>query len=341
MMIYVPCVIHVIFWLGKAGEPYRSIALFEMPVIFYISGATMYVTKKNRNFISTAKNRIKRIILPYYFYALICCLFILLLGLYFPGRENITLKSAISLMFAQNGEIPIPFFWHTWFIIPYLVVSCSFPIQKKWADKVNRWIYMLILIIVLCLLQPLWNYSSSKVIGVVRESLYYNFFFIAGYLFYKRISLKSLILVSLISGLIMGGLIFKEYDATEEFIMQNHKFPPDLVFLSFGTFCLGVLALIFENFTIPQNRILRHWNKYGYTIYLWQNISFWIYTIIYYHSSLQHISSHPILDFIVASLSIFILSTLTSLIIAPIEKIILDCISHKISFNHSTHCNGQ
>lgn len=328
MMIYVPCVIHVMFWINKADEPIRSIALFEMPVIFYISGATMFVTAKRRNLFSTIKNRAKRILVPYYLYALITLLFVILLAYIFPDKDIINRNSLLKLVTIQNNPFPIlPYIFHSWFIIPYLIVSCSFPIQKRWADKVNRWVYMLIILASLNILQPLLDNTDSLILSTVRYALYYNFFFMTGYLFYKRISLKSLVVVTVISGAILALQVLYDIDSAGNFIMQSHKFPPDMLFLSFGTFSLCILALIFGNFTIPHNRILRHWNKYGYTIYLWQNISFAIYVIIYRNSPLQNISSYPLLDFIIAGISIFVISTLTSLAIAPIETYIINFLS--------------
>ncbi|MDE6018599.1 MAG: acyltransferase [Muribaculaceae bacterium] len=328
MMIYIPCVVHVIFWINKADEPWRSIVLFEMPVIFYISGATMFITGKRRNILSTVKNRTKRIILPYYLYALITLLFVILISLFLPVRDEINRENLLKLATIQNNPFPfLPYIFHVWFIIPYLLVSCSFPIQKRLADKANRWIYMLILLTILYLLQPLWNYFDSSISGCIRYAIYYNFFFMAGYLFYRQTSLKSLAIVTAISGIILAISIFSDINSVGECVMQAHKFPPDMLFIYFGTFSICVLALIFGNFTIPQNRILRHWNKYGYTIYLWQNISFVSYVIIYRYSPLQHLSSYPILDFIIAGTSIFVLSTLTSLAISPIETYIIKSIS--------------
>lgn len=327
MMVYIPCVIHVMYWLGKVGEPFRSIALFEMPVIFYISGATMYVTNTDRGFLSSVSNRVKRILFPYYFYILISLLFVLLFSLYFPSLSEISLRSMIKILLAQDHSLPVPYMSHLWFIIPYLIVSCSFPIQKKWANSVNRWIYMVILIAFLFIIQHAWNSSQSIIYKVIREALFYNFFFIAGYLFYKRISLKQLITVTILSGMIAAILIYHECAFTGEFTMQSHKFPPDLLFIFFGTFCICFLSLTFGNFKLPQNRILMHWNKYGYTIYLWQNISFFIYTIIYSHTFLNKISNHPIVDFFMASAGIFVISTATSLLIAPIESKVMKYIS--------------
>ena len=40
VMAYIVCIIHLIYWAGFCSEPDRSFLLFEMPVIFFISGAS-------------------------------------------------------------------------------------------------------------------------------------------------------------------------------------------------------------------------------------------------------------------------------------------------------------
>lgn len=47
-MIYVVCFTHVIYWLKIGMEPLLSIMLFEMPIIFFISGASLSFNKKPR-----------------------------------------------------------------------------------------------------------------------------------------------------------------------------------------------------------------------------------------------------------------------------------------------------
>ena len=65
-MVYIVCVIHVVYWFGVFDEPVRSILLFEMPVIFFISGASYGVKHRIREVRSIVKNRVKRVLLPFY-----------------------------------------------------------------------------------------------------------------------------------------------------------------------------------------------------------------------------------------------------------------------------------
>lgn len=49
VMIYIVCVIHVVNWLDYNIEPYNSFMLFEMPIIFFISGASLTFSLKFAN----------------------------------------------------------------------------------------------------------------------------------------------------------------------------------------------------------------------------------------------------------------------------------------------------
>ncbi len=68
IMIYTVCVIHTTYWFAVGTEPLLSAMLFEMPVIFFIAGASQAVTEKKRNIIQTIINRSKRILLPLYIF---------------------------------------------------------------------------------------------------------------------------------------------------------------------------------------------------------------------------------------------------------------------------------
>lgn len=328
MMIYVPCVIHVLYWIGKGGEIINSLLLFEMPVIFYISGATMYITGNKRKFVANVANRTKRLLLPYVFFILVCLAIVVFGLIVVPDRMGDKPVSFLRIITAQDCSLALPFMYHLWFIVPYLLVSCSFTIQRKWADSMNRWLYMGLLGLI-CLVVPMLTSVSPAKLNPVREAVFYNFFFMAGYLFYKRISFRELMGTTVVAGILVTGCLWYEFSQTGHLSMQAHKFPPDLIFLCFGIFSICLLAAIFGNFSIPQNRLLRRWNKYGYTIYLWQNFSFIIYLAIYKYLSLHFLSNYPVIDFLVASVGIFLLSTLTSLIIVPVEQKFIGLFVHK------------
>lgn len=319
-MIYVPCIVHVMYWLGKGKGPLSSLILFEMPVIFYISGATMYVVRKRRTFKETVKNRAKRLLMPYYFFVIVC---LAMLGVEAMIRHDYAKIASISvwkILLAQDDCVPFPFIWHLWFVMPYLIVACSFPFQQRLAEKVNRNLYMLMLLAGCVAITPL-STLSPMILKPVREALYYNLFFMAGYLYYKQASLKTILVATTSAIAIAASLLWYEWYRNGAIDIQSHKFPPDLLFVVFGVCSIGLLSLAFGTVKLPQNRLLRHWNKYGYTIYLWQNFSFLAYVIVCERFGLNRIlSGYPIVDFVVASIIIVVFSTAISMLVNPLEK---------------------
>lgn len=155
-MIYVVCFIHVIYWLKLGFEPLNSLMLFEMPIIFFISGASLSINRKSRNLKKTVWNRLKRVVIPYYIYAFVMVAILVLLSigshyklfdfLYLFGEDvparyvfdvsSYSFRNVCSILLFHN--IPqLPFVNHLWFIVPYLVLSCTFEFQKRVLTKVN------------------------------------------------------------------------------------------------------------------------------------------------------------------------------------------------------------
>ena len=61
--------------------------------------------------------------------------------------------------------------------------------------------------------------------------------------------------------------------------MQENKFPPNLMFVLYGTIMVAVVVELSKTSLIKllvKVQIIQRWNKYGYEIYLYQNFAFWI-----------------------------------------------------------------
>lgn len=105
-MIYILCVIHVVYWLWIGSEPLKSILLIEMPIIFFISGAAARLSyKDNRKFGDVLLSRFKRVLVPYYIYALVVfliflCLSILPIGYFekFHHLQDYNISDIISIL---------------------------------------------------------------------------------------------------------------------------------------------------------------------------------------------------------------------------------------------------
>lgn len=335
VMIHMVCVIHAIYWLGYFF-PMQSLTLFAMSSVFFISGAAMKYSHPKSN-ASLLWNRFKRVLLPFYIYAGLCvCLLILVC--FIPKLSVFTkfsilrysIKDYLEIIFVQ-GIPGIKMVYHIWFIIPYLIITCSFNFQKKIINKYS-WKYVLINILVIAILY-LWNiydvdyksftYIQSVFYDTSLNVLAYNVFFVIGYLYYKKMEIKMLALVGFLSFIILSVLCHFHFVD-----LQAHKFPPDLIFILYNIGVLCFLGILFSKIKIPEIPLLKWWNKNGYTIYLYQNLVFLIY-IVFYRRFIVGLFDSNIIKLIISFFVILFCSTLFSLIIVPIENYIINLILHK------------
>lgn len=318
IMMYIVCCIHVVYWLCSFREPLASLMLFEMPVVFFISGASQSIARSKR-LRDMIVNRIRRVVLPLYIFLVVMTVFYTIVQQFYPAITGSLTTYDILKILATGGNDKIPYYGYTWFISTYLVVTCLLPIEKI----ISRWIPLLLQLIVNVLLfaaiQPL--HLPMEIVGIFC----YNIFFLLGYLYYKKLKIKAILMASClptvftIYGFISGAVI----------PMQNHKFPADLWFLCFG---LTVICLLSVLYTLLEKhvkivkilgsiKIIKIWNKRGYTIYIYQSISAFIVFII---TRLWIDNGHcNFLVLIIYETITFAVATLMSYFTYPFERFVL------------------
>ena len=284
-MMYVLCVTHIIYWFNTGTEPIRSLILIEMPIIFFISGAAVSLATP-KPFWQTITNRVKRVVVPYYIYALTILVGIILLSIlwYFFNQQLISAigqelicKQTYDITAYQWQDIwniitfhnisQAHYMYHLWFIIPYLILTCTFSLQVNLMNKTNRWIYVSICLIIFIIFQKI------KVSDLLTTLLGYNIFMTIGYLFYRKIKIWQVICIFFLTTAI---IVLHLTDGGFFCPMQNHKFPPDWLFVTYNLAILCFLSLIFWKTKIPYKTAFALWNTRGYTIYLYQSVVFFL-----------------------------------------------------------------
>lgn len=71
-----------------------------------------------------------------------------------------------------------------------------------------------------------------------------------GYCYYRQISIKARLLLFL--GISLLLIIILQIPSNNLVSMQDHKFPPDAVFLFYNLFILALFSLIFSKVRIPE-----------------------------------------------------------------------------------------
>ena len=298
IMIYIVCIIHGMYWYGSGNSFLRSALLFEMPIIFYISGASYSLTQPKRT-IETIIDRFKRIYLPYYIYVIIWLSCLLIFGYIDNLTQGHYYKTIIGHSFEQA-----PAQSHIWFIIPYMIISCSLPIQNVLLNKISPIIYLIISAGVFLFACTLSLHS------ILLHVFCYNFFFILGYVSYRRWNINRLL--SITGGLLLIAISL--YYKGELVNMQTCKFPPNFIFLTFGLGWLGLLNGFIPLINLKCNSILKLWCKHGYTIYLYQSIPYVLYALSNKWCK-AWLNEHQILAFIILPVFIFAANTILCLVL--------------------------
>ena len=341
-ILYVVCFIHVLYWLNIGEQPFMSMVLFEMPVIFFISGASLSFSKNPRPVKKTLKSRFYRLLLPYYIYAAVMVMIVAALSviwyLWYPDIEMVFgTKVASKYMFniteytwsdfvaiIKTTDIPqSPCVWHLWFIMPYLLLSCTFDIQKKILQNVNRGVYFCICILMF-ISADIFSFSE-----LLRTLLFYNIFIVMGFCYYKDCKEHIIMLTGFVSAVFVLLLIYVFH--IDFCPMQSHKFPPDTLFLFYNIFIICILSIIMKRITIPEWKILRIWNERGYTLYLYQSIVFFV--VFGIHLAIVKKIPSVIAQAIICSSLIFVISTVVSFASYNIEVKITHFIKNIINYS--------
>ncbi|MBQ3730808.1 MAG: acyltransferase family protein [Muribaculaceae bacterium] len=317
MMIHV-IFCHVMYWLMDGCEPFQSFALFAMAGAFFIAGASVSVRNSRRGLWETVLNRFERVVLPFYIYATVIIVFsVVAMALagdnVWIGFERFVIseygwKDIVNILLCQ--DVPgAPFSAHIWFLQPYLILSCTFPLQVKQMERTSRHIYFVGCLLLFLALQAVTRQE------LLREVACYNVFMVAGFLYYRRLSAVSRIAVgacaaaAIVAYVVMGGHFCP---------MQGHKFPPDWVFTAYGIFALCAVSMFLGQFKIPSNRFLGIWNTRGFNIYLYQSVVFVFVATI--SSRLKAHVAITALWLVVDCVFAVLLATVLSFVTYPLEQ---------------------
>ena len=316
LMMYIPCVVHTAYWLADAREPLLSLILVEMPLIFFIAGASLSVSRARRGLLQTITGRLKRVVLPYYIYACV----LLVVGIIVSWMMTLSGHTALldissygwhdvaAILLAR--DIPqMPFIWHLWFIPSYLILSCTFPLQVKLMGNINRMVYLAVCLVLFLMVQAFTDLS------LLRQVLAYNVFMVAGYLFYRKVSIRMIALAGGVSlAIVLAYVLIMGGDFCP---MQARKFPPDWLFVTYNLCVLCLLSLIFSFLTFKDSRIFRLWSQRGYNIYLYQSVVFAVVAVLRQQVPWagSWLCARPLLD---AAL-VFVLSMGLSCLTYPLE----------------------
>lgn len=320
MMIHV-IIGHVMYWLYAAGEPYLSFVLFAMAGTFFIAGASVAVNTRRRSLWGTVVNRVGRVVIPFYIYAVVVIVFTVAVTALFGDTARMGFKPYDFGTYGWKDIVRIvlcedvpgaPFGAHIWFLQPYLILSCTFPLQVWLTERCNRHIYMAACFVLFLAVQAVTRHE------LLREVACYNVFMVAGYLYYRRMGVKTRVIVGLCAA---AAIVANEVTGGHFCPLQGHKFPPDWLFATYGVFALCMVSLVLGKIKIPSNRFLEIWNVRGYNIYLYQSVVF-VFVAIFSSRLKAHVTQ-PAVWLVADTFAAILLATALSFVTYPLEQTVI------------------
>lgn len=278
-------VVHVLYWGNFFTNGYvnllKSFCLFEMPLFFFVTGASNSFSKISGYFDFVSK-RFQRILIPYWVFAIICA--ILSVGKY-SMEGNMDFFTGIMVLL--SWLVPIDrqmtsvsyLTWALWFVPVYLCVVLIIPMLKRVRNSARKieFAFLLLGIFVLtCLLKMGW----------LQNVAFYSFWTYVG-LFYSDIKLvaeqKNFRRYFLYLAGAGAATICLIYFAGGALNMQSNKFPPNIIFLvysimmmaliSFSAPCLGRFIEWLEAGKL-SGKIFNLFSTRSMTIFLYQVFAF-------------------------------------------------------------------
>jgi peptidoglycan/LPS O-acetylase OafA/YrhL len=135
-MMYV-IFIHCLYWIGLFNGKYssviKSLFLIEMPLFFFIAGASNSLGRKRKLF-NFYFSRFQRILLPYWIYGIICIALTIIAQKMMHFEQLRYFSLSIPNFFIPISNVPY-LTGALWFVSVYLYIILLFPFLKWYYER--------------------------------------------------------------------------------------------------------------------------------------------------------------------------------------------------------------
>jgi hypothetical protein len=297
LMLYIISIIHGLYWLQLLPKPeiMRSFLLFEMPLIFIISGYAFNLAesyKKKAESPITVKLYLKfiltrslRILLPYFAYAIPCIIIIFVYSKFYNQSTWQFSQIVVAWLnpFVTGSDYSIAMLnWHLWFIPTFLLVTALLPLAIKLKLLVHVPLWMLMLGATTAIYSlSLVDFPEGK---LLKSVCFYLLWAVFGY-YLPNLGIKAYkadyLKIAIISMAALLIIVSVNADA-RILIMQNNKFPPNALFFLFSCLWVSIfltLAIVLQHKSQQFSDLATQWWLKpfivgGYSIYLWQGVGY-------------------------------------------------------------------
>ena len=328
LMLYIVFIVHGVFWLHLLPAGVGGLLLFEMPLVFIVSGYAyaLYENAKGsaaasmRTYLAFVAGRFLRVLLPYYAYAAACLAF-----MYFapppagqPAPARLVAAWANPLVYGGADAYGV-LNWHLWFIPIFLAINLVLPLAARIrvrALPLGCWAMLFLAAMTLL------SFAGFRGQRVLKPVAFYLVFAMLGYWLQKNARYFRSADYLPIAAVALGTLLLVPVTGTVQLLgMQTNKFPPNFLFYLFNCGWLSLFLVLLTRRRAGVERLLaraqRTWLlqpfiKAGYSIYLWQGMG---YTLAWQAGTALRLPRPAIW---LAALS---LSTMLGMLASPLERI--------------------
>jgi len=142
---------------------------------------------------------------------------------------------------------------------------------------------------------------------------------VGGYLFYKKLDSRQIVIIAALAIMAMSVYLYWFGDFVE---MHSHKFPADILFLTYNIVVICFFSIILGRVKLPNLRIFQIWNKHGYSIYLYH--SFVLFIVYIFLLFLVRVTSSRVIQLSLCVVLMFLLSTYISFLTTRLEGFVMN-----------------
>lgn len=286
-------VIHALYWSGLFSDGYalvlKSYLLAEMPLVFFVSGAanSFSVFSSFADIKKYWTKRFRRIIIPYWIYAVVCIVANLVWSHVFQNElpAHLVLRWLLPLEI-QSGVVPY-LTWALWFIPVYLVLMLVFPFFKLYFSKASSTLTRLLPLVFFVLINVILSATERDgAVSFAKKYSFYAFWMYCGQYWdtlkatrSRKTKLAALAFALLAAAGVSAVCGYLEFPVN----MQENKFPPNTAFFLFTLaamslfYCASDIIIAKVRFLkkfFPFSWLYKAYSQSGYSIYLYQPFVF-------------------------------------------------------------------
>lgn len=284
-----------------------DIVHFTVPIFVFCSSYIFYQFPphiEKEGLFNYFKKRLFRLLVPYWMFLI--PLFIL--TKYFDPKKFTLTEFIKNLIFTGSASM-------SWLVVLFIYLMILSPLLYYW--KKNKGWLMTVYTILALIISVVFLFLSPKINFLWTMWLPWSIIIIFSFYFAENEKSKSFILkITLVAIMIFTALRYFLTLNHHTLVLQYNKYPPNLYYLSYGVFWIGLLQLIYKKIlyrVTSLNKFSSFFSRYSYEIFFIHFLVIYVVSLSKYFKYLNHLSFFMV---------VFILTVIIQLVLNYIRKVL-------------------